>query len=203
ARASCGPRCASGAARSVRRAEAVRGPGRSRRRTPRSRGGGRRCRYRPRRPHSRRRSGNHATGWRAWVRPRRPAGASVVPRLAAAAQHGAVAGVEFELEQHAIGAQQLELVDPGAILAFELDLDDLPRMPSRDPFEERVQRHDLAGFHGAPRPVMVVVGERKGSRAGQQQGQQELRGAHGKARWTLAAWWTRWGLYSAARLNGS
>src|SRR5690606_34540357 len=114
-------------------------------------------------------------------------------------------------EKDAIGAHQLELVDPGAVIAFELDLQHLAGVLARDALEQGVQRHDLAGLERAAGAVMVVVGGREAGRARQQQRQQQPRqdmadGSrfHGRTpvRWPRA-WSTRRCRYSTAKLNAS
>jgi hypothetical protein len=76
--------------------------------------------------------------------------------------------------------QQFELVDPAAVVAFELDLQHLARVAALHAFEQRGQWQHLAGLHGGACTVVIAILTRldgRGQQPGHQQAQAQQRQA--------------------------
>src|SRR3546814_10518344 len=87
------------------------------------------------------------------ARPRRPGNASIVLDL----EHRAVARIEGELADAAGGGEHLDLVFPDAVVALELDLDDVAGHALGDDLEDLRQRHDLAPLEKFARLDVVAL----------------------------------------------
>ena len=75
--------------------------------------------------------------------------------------------------------QQLHLVDPAPVLAFEFELEDLTRMLALQALEQRRQRQHLAGEHcGAS---VIVIALATGPCGALHQCEQQQSGLHGAA----------------------
>jgi len=100
------------------------------------------------------------------------------------ADQAAVAGIDLQFAQRPAAAQELDLVDPAAVLALQLDLHDLTGVLTFEAVEDRPQRQDLARLEGLTRPVVVVIlaaPVTSGGGAGTQGEQQSCAGDGGTA----------------------
>lgn len=83
--------------------------------------------------------------------------------LALHADQAAVARIDFELDNLAVGLKQPDFIDEPAILPVELHLDHLALVLLLDPVQNRAQWQDLALAQGlACHFVIVVTGVRGG-----------------------------------------